>query len=209
MIILGCLYSAPPSRRLRGVICREIEKRLAGRAETGAWFTHTVKSHRQQAAAAAHQPASDTDLSPCRSCSAFWTWWQLYHTSQCRAPHSSGLLLTTVDAVQKLPINDFHSGTASRGSESEGESATERRERFRRSGWSGGHCLWWINLHDWKHKERLQSCLPEEYGCFSSRCRKNNQSICLNAPVLCLYIGFESETQPGPCRKTSKPKSFS
>lgn len=68
MIILGHLYRFPPLHCLRGVICEEIEMRLAGRAESHSWFTRIVKSHRQPAAWRC-PPANlrHTDLSSRRS----------------------------------------------------------------------------------------------------------------------------------------------
>lgn len=58
----GAVIALPPLRRPRAVICRRIEMRLAGRATSRAWFTHTVKSHRQPAAASVRRPASDTHI---------------------------------------------------------------------------------------------------------------------------------------------------
>ncbi len=160
MIILGHLYSSTPSRRLRGVICREIEMRLAGRAETRSWFTHTVKSHRQLAAGAAHHPASDTDLS--QELLQIQNLMAAITHSPAPSPNSS-LLLTMLDAVQQLQVNDFWPGIAQE----------DIGPNLRKTGRIGGKekrevqkdllVRWplfvagWINIHDWKHKDSLQS----------------------------------------------------
>lgn len=62
-LLWGRLHGAPPSRCLRGVICREFEMRPAGRAGVRSWFTHTAKSHKT----AGCRPAAGTDPSPRRS----------------------------------------------------------------------------------------------------------------------------------------------
>lgn len=58
----GAVIALPALRCPRAVICRQIEMRLAGQAKSRAWFTHTVKSHRQLAAASVRRPASDTHI---------------------------------------------------------------------------------------------------------------------------------------------------
>lgn len=204
MIILGRLYSSTPSRRLRGVICREIEMRLAGRAETRSWFTHTVKSHRQLAAGAAHHPASDTDLS--QELLQIQNLMAAITHSPAPSPNSS-LLLTMLDAVQQLPVNDFRPRTAQedigpnlRKTERNKEKREVQKELLVR--WPL-FVLGWINIHDWKHKGSLQSRLPEEYGCFSFSAGKT--IICLIEPVLCVCMcEFEWRMQPSPCRELQK-----
>lgn len=160
MIILGCLYSTPPSRCLRGVICREIEMRLAGRAETRSWFTHTVKSHRQLAAGAAHHPASDYRSISMQELLQIQNLMAAITHNPVVSP-SPSLLLTMVDAVHRLPVNDFQLRIAQ-----EDIGANLRKERELLVRWPL-FVLGWIKLHDCKHKESLQSRLPEEYGCFS------------------------------------------
>lgn len=190
MIILGCLYSSPPSRCLRGVICREIEMRLAGRAETRSWFTHTGKSHRQLAAAAAHRPASDTDLSPRRSPSRFRTLWQAAITHRPAPSPNSSLLLTALDAVQQLPVNDFWPRIAQ---EDIGPNIRKRLgDRENREVQKDLLVRWplfvvaWINTHDWKYRDFLPSRLPEGRWMLFFQCGKT--IICLNEPVLCVSV---------------------
>lgn len=204
MIILGRLYSSTPSRRLRGVICREIEMRLAGRAETRSWFTHTVKSHRQLAAGAAHHPASDTDLS--QELLQIQNLMAAITHSPAPSPNSS-LLLTMLDAVQQLPVNDFWPRIAQEDIGPNLRKTGRIGDKENREVQKDLLVRWplfvvaWINIHDWKHKDSLQSRLPGEYGCLSFSARKT--IICLNEPVLCVCVcmcEFEWRMQPSPCR---------
>lgn len=146
----GCLFwgaftALPPSHCLRAVICREIEMRLAAGAGL-ALDLHTLLNHtdsrllalpttppRSQIYLHAGAPpesepyGSDNTVRhrfPIPACC--WQWWMLSSDCQRIIP-SPGLLWRTWR----------------RTSDQEGQPVKERRQRFRWTCLSGGHCLWW------------------------------------------------------------------
>lgn len=108
-LFLGRLYSSPPLHCLHGVICGEIEMRLAGRAETYSWFTHIVKSHRQRAAWRC-PPANlrHTDLSSRRSPSSSRTFMAAITQPLCNESQSA-CCWTCWMLWKKMPVNDLQS----------------------------------------------------------------------------------------------------